>query len=90
MGGRGRTTRNKDRWDWVQELSDDRLQKYGHMSAYKAQHDNHQKGPLNFALAKEHERRFGFKPNWAVPGAKQSDFYQKSGYGIDYYPEGKK
>lgn len=28
MGGRSRQQKNKDRWDWVKELTDTRLQNY--------------------------------------------------------------
>lgn len=93
MGGRGRETVSSDRWGWVGELSNDRLERYGHMSAYKSQHDDIQKGSLNYYLAKEHENRFGSSPSWAVPAAgdnRKPDFYANTGYGIDYHPGGKK
>lgn len=67
MGGRGRTPDQKDRWDWVQELSDYRLANYGQMAAHKTQDDqkvDFSKEALHFACQKEFERRHGNKPNW--------------------------
>lgn len=63
MGGRGRNTEKKDRWDWVKELSDSRLESYGKMSGHKSK-DDISKDALNWACAKEFERRTGGKPEW--------------------------
>jgi len=63
MGGRGRNTEVKDRWDWVKELSDTRLESYGKMSSHKDPADI-SKGALNWACAKEYERRTGGNPEW--------------------------
>jgi len=63
MGGRGREQQQKDRWDWVSELSDSRLERYGKMSSHKDAADM-QKGALNWACAKEYERRKGAAPEW--------------------------
>ncbi len=68
MGGRGRETQQErkieiDRWAWVQELSDIRLENYGKMSSYKPESDV-SKSTLNWACAKEFERRTGDSPSW--------------------------
>lgn len=70
MGGRGREAFQKDRWDWVTELSDSRLEGYGTMSLnWKDQGGNksitdYSKEALNFACSKEFERRHGYTPGW--------------------------
>ena len=68
MGGRGRETQRErkieiDRWAWVQELSDVRLENYGKMSSYQPESDLG-KTALNWACAKEFERRTGDAPSW--------------------------
>jgi len=63
MGGRGRNIQNKDRWDWVKELSDSRLESYGKMSSYKDPADL-RKVALNWACVQEFERRTGGSPEW--------------------------
>ena len=64
MGGRGRDYVRADRWSWVGELSNDRLESYGKMSSYKSESDLG-KTALNFECSKEFERRNGFKPEWS-------------------------
>lgn len=65
MGGRG-TIKTTDRWAWVQELSDYRLERYGFMSMhhYKQGNDDVRKGAFNYELSHEYERRHGVKPSW--------------------------
>lgn len=71
MGGRGREHHQKDRWDWVKELSDYRLEGYGRMSLDWPNRwgnkpiTDYSKEALNWACAKEFERRHGVKPEWA-------------------------
>ena len=70
MGGRSRKIEKQGRWDFIKELSDDRLHNYGVMSSKK--HDSAQgwespgKEALNFEAAKEFERRHGQKPYWYI------------------------
>lgn len=66
MGGRSREYPQSDRWAWVQELSDYRLERYGMMSWHKSDQyeDTIRKGALNYALTQEYERRNGVKPEW--------------------------
>ena len=70
MGGRSRINTNNDRWSWVQELSDSRLQAYGRMSiaSYRkgdnTSRDNRQS--LNYWLSREYENRYGGQPGWAI------------------------
>ena len=65
MGGRGRETKYKDRWDWVKELSDQRLENYGRMSGDKmSARRDFSKEALNWACANEYERRTGVTPTW--------------------------
>ena len=63
MGGRGRDFTSSDRWAWVGELSDSRLEQYGKMSSYKDE-SNIGKMALNYEAAKEFERRHGYTPEW--------------------------
>lgn len=66
MGGRSRKQPFVDRWDWVKDLSDNRLDKYGQMSCIKS-HQNpadESKRSLNYWAAQEFERRKGYKPTW--------------------------
>lgn len=68
MGGRSRKQTLPDRWDWVKELTDSRLDSYGRMSNHKllSHEDNgHSKAALNGECALEFERRHGYKPTWA-------------------------
>lgn len=64
MGGRGREYNHRDKWDWIGELSDDRLERYGKMSSYKVESDIG-KESLNYWCSQEFERRNGFKPEWS-------------------------
>jgi hypothetical protein len=72
MGGRGRNQESKDRWDWVKELSDSRLEGYGKMSLHwldiggNKPITDHSKEALNWACAKEFERRQGVTPEWKM------------------------
>jgi hypothetical protein len=71
MGGRGRNQESKDRWDWVQTLSDNRLENYGKMSFWKDPYGHTgpadiSKQALNWACAKEFERRQGVAPEWKL------------------------
>ncbi len=63
MGGRGRDFSSSDRWAWVGELSDYRLEQYGKMSSYKDESDIG-KSVLNYEAAKEFKRRHGIDPEW--------------------------
>jgi len=63
MGGRGRDYKSSDRWAWIGELSDSRLEQYGKMSSFKDDSDLG-KMSLNFEASKEFERRHGFTPEW--------------------------
>lgn len=65
MGGRGRDIEHQDRWDWVKELPNDRLERYGKMSAYKVDtRTDYSKEALNFECANEYKRRHGHDPKW--------------------------
>ena len=64
MGGRGREYKRADRWSWIGELSDSRLENYGKMTSYRTDNDLG-KEALNFECSKEYERRFGMKPEWS-------------------------
>jgi len=70
MGGRSRNKYTQGRWDFIKELSDDRLHRYGVMSSKK--HDSALgwespgKEALNFEAAQEFERRTGKTPYWYV------------------------
>lgn len=68
MGGRSRTEKPQGRWDFLQELSDDRLQRYGVMSFNKYDSktgwESLSKNALNGEAAREYERRHGEKPWW--------------------------
>jgi len=72
MGGRGREQKTKDRWSWVSELSDSRLEGYGKMSLdWPNRYGNkpitdYSKEALNFACANEFERRYGQRPAWEM------------------------
>jgi hypothetical protein len=70
VGGRSRKEKPKDRWAFIKELSDDRLQRYGIMSSKKFDPargwESWGKESLNFEAAKEFERRTGQKPFWYV------------------------
>ncbi len=67
MGGRGRSIDRSDRWDWVSELSDYRLQQYGRMSNHQSDDGkNVSKDVLNWACTKEYESRHGKAPSWKV------------------------
>ena len=67
MGGRSRKeTGLTDRWAWIAELSDQRLNNYGYMSARSIDRNpTISKEALNFELGKYFERKFGYKPEWA-------------------------
>lgn len=70
MGGRSRVV-NKDRWDWVKELSDSRLDNYGRMSIASNRNDIDsrsfdRRASLNYWLAKEHSNRNGSEPSWQI------------------------
>lgn len=66
MGGRSRQQKLPDRWDWVKELSDNRLDNYGKMSAakYRENYSDRSKSALHNEAAAEFERRHGSKPSW--------------------------
>lgn len=76
MGGRSRTYNKDDRWDWLKDLSDDRLNNYGHMAEKSLRQDDKpinaqtdqvtrdQREALYDNVAKEYERRNGGKPEW--------------------------
>jgi hypothetical protein len=70
MGGRSRKALHKDRWAWITELSDSRLEGYGKMSADKSFDfdgvSNIAKQALNHHAAKEYESRHGVLPKWYV------------------------
>ncbi|MGD9949828.1 MAG: hypothetical protein AB7U29_20080 [Desulfobulbus sp.] len=63
MGGRGRDFSSSEKWAWVGELSDSRLERYGRMSSTKDESDIG-KMALNYECSKEFERRHGCKPEW--------------------------
>jgi len=69
MGGRSRK-QTTDTWDWIQELSDSRLENYGRMSvaSYRkgdnASFDNRES--LNYWLSKEYEKRTGAQASWKI------------------------
>ena len=68
MGGRSRSEKPQGRWDFIQELSDDRLQRYGVMSFNKFNSETRWESPgkssLNWEAANEYERRHGERPWW--------------------------
>lgn len=64
MGGRSRQVKTQDRWQWVSELSEYRLQQYGLMSMHQS--GDIKKDALNYALSNEYEARHGKKPTWNV------------------------
>jgi hypothetical protein len=70
MGGRSRQFKPTGRWDFIKELSDERLHRYGVMSSKKYDAalgwESAGKSALNFEAAKEFERRHGEKPYWYV------------------------
>jgi hypothetical protein len=75
MGGRGRVQENKDRWDWVKELSDTRLENYGKMTFWKDPYGYKDKTDwgkesLNWECVKEFERRKGYHPDWEIKGVR--------------------
>ena len=70
MGGRSRAV-NQDRWDWVKELSDSRLDNYGRMSIASNRNDNvsrshDRRESLNYWLAQEYSNRKGSEPSWKI------------------------
>ena len=67
MGGRSRKVDAVDRWDWVSELSDYRLQQYGLMSKYNSNDGRDlSKTSLNWACSNEYESRYGKAPDWKI------------------------
>lgn len=67
MGGRSREYEQKDRWDWVGELSDYRLQQYGLMAGHQSEGGKDlSKSSLNWACANEYESRHGKSPDWKI------------------------
>lgn len=66
MGGRSRNYTHSDRWSWVSELSDSRLENYGRMSGHKFDQGKADMGKeaLNYELSKEYEKRKGSAPSW--------------------------
>lgn len=66
MGGRSRVQKLSDRWSWIEELSDSRLENYGRMSAHKIDQGESDLGKesLNFELARHFENKHGFAPKW--------------------------
>lgn len=80
MGGRSRESQKErvhsDHWMWVTELSNDRLERYGHYSANELDASYREKRPhqrsvdaVNHELVKEHVVRFGFEPAWKAETA---------------------
>lgn len=67
MGGRSREFTHSDRWSWVGELSEKRLDRYGYMSSNKIDNynDKTRKGALNYELTREYRNRNGVDPEWA-------------------------
>lgn len=70
MGGRSRQQRPQGRWDFLKELSDERLHRYGVMSSKKYDSalgwESLGKETLNFEASREYERRHGTTPYWYV------------------------
>lgn len=66
MGGRSREYSHSDKWSWVSELSEYRLERYGRMSSHKLDQggDDIKKGSLNYELSKQYEKRHGVSPSW--------------------------
>lgn len=73
MGGRSREPRQQtDSWDWLTQLTSDRLENYGRYSSIEIQSilsvnqnvSTGSAGNLNLHAAKEYERRNGFLPDW--------------------------
>ena len=66
MGGRSREYTHSDKWSWVGELSDSRLNNYGQMTAHKIDRGESDfgKDALNFELSKQYEKRTGSAPGW--------------------------
>jgi len=66
MGGRSRRQVIADRWAWIEELSDSRLESYGRMSAHKIDQgtSDHGKEALNYALSNYFENKHGYSPEW--------------------------
>ncbi len=66
MGGRGSERDIRDKWDFVKELSDFRLQRYGLMTEHKIDQkdDQFRKEAFNWALGDEYFQRHGSYPSW--------------------------
>lgn len=66
MGGRSRNEEFSDRWSWIGELSNDRIDSYGRMTAHKIDNGNSDWGKesLNYELSRRYESIHGFSPEW--------------------------
>ena len=68
MGGRSRSVKHQDKWDWIKELSNERLENYGYMSSKQSTFsdgvENISKSSLNYFAGKEFESRHGMLPSW--------------------------
>jgi len=84
MGGRSRKYTPPDRWDWLQEISDQRLERYGRMSGHKVKDGSADlsKFALHNEAASEFKRRHGYNPDWyynpyVEPASDHASFYRK-------------
>jgi hypothetical protein len=71
MGGRSRNFHTPDRWDWVKEVSDSRLERYGKMSGYSVDRsgsNDRGKFALHLECSAEYNRRHGQDPTWYRKG----------------------
>lgn len=66
MGGRSTEYKTSDRWAWIFELSDSRIENYGRMTAHKIDSGNYDIGKesLNYELSRLFESRTGKEPEW--------------------------
>lgn len=71
MGGRSRKeSEYSDNWSWLGNISNDRLENYGKMTAYKIdsmtsnEQHNSGKSTLNWYMTKEYQKRNGSDPWW--------------------------
>ncbi len=66
MGGRSREYTHSDKWSWVGELSDGRLDNYGRMTAHKIDQGQNDigKNALNYELSRQYQKRTGNSPGW--------------------------
>jgi len=85
MGGRSRERQNfVDRWSFIGELSNERLENYGKytrefMLSLGGMGGIHNKDAFNHELSKEFERRHGYMPSWNTSAQEAYEHSQKHG-----------